>query len=199
MTSRRPPLANVPNAANSPHRVSNSAAGKRARPRSQIDLAFGQPPPKRQVVGLEDVPMNFGMQRPVPQMSLADENKLFSRRQRHAQATPFEKRLMAVRDQEDGSTQQHQQSRATKQPAEKLDNIRQWQRHYRKAFPGFVFYFDSLPADVRSRSLREVLALGAVSVNPSPFFLSFFFFRFLRSATARCKTVIRVFVLMMHV
>jgi hypothetical protein len=26
-----------------------------------------------------------------------------------------------------------------------------------------VFYFDSLPADVRNRSLREVLALGAVS------------------------------------
>jgi regulatory subunit for Cdc7p protein kinase len=78
--------------------------------------------------------------------------------------TPFEKKLMAVREQKDsGAAQASRNSRYDRASAEKLDNIRQWQRHYRKAFPSFVFYFDSLPADVRNRSLREVLALGAVS------------------------------------
>ena len=83
------------------------------------------------------------------------------------QLTPFEKKLMAVREQKDsGAAQASRNSRYDKASAEKLDNIRQWQRHYRKAFPSFVFYFDSLPADVRNRSLREVLALGAVSFPP---------------------------------
>lgn len=98
----------------------------------------------------------------VPQMGFAEEHKMFnlSRRPQNGQATAFEKKLMAVRDQKAGSSQPRT-SKYEKASAEKLDNIRQWQRHYRKAFPGFVFYFDSLPADVRNRSLREVLALGA--------------------------------------
>lgn len=170
MSSRRPPLANVPNAANSPHRVSNTAVGKRARPGSQIDLAFGQPPPKRQAASREDNTSGVGSPTKarvvVPQMSMGEENKLFSRRPQHVQATAFEKRLIAARDQKD-PTSQPRASKYEKASTEKLDNIRQWQRHYRKAFPGFVFYFDSLPTDVRNRSLREVLALGAVSVDSS--------------------------------
>jgi regulatory subunit for Cdc7p protein kinase len=53
--------------------------------------------------------------------------------------------------------------KAEKAPADTMDSIRQWQRHYRKAFPQFVFYFDSIPEDVRRRFSRQVIALGAVS------------------------------------
>ncbi len=47
---------------------------------------------------------------------------------------------------------------------ERLENVRQWQKHYRKAFPNFVFYFESLPHEVRVRCLKQVNALGAVSL-----------------------------------
>lgn len=48
---------------------------------------------------------------------------------------------------------------------EKLENVRQWQRHYRKAFPEFVFYFESVPHDVRLKCLKQLDALGAVSIR----------------------------------
>lgn len=47
---------------------------------------------------------------------------------------------------------------------EKLENVRQWQKHYRKAFPQFVFYFESVPNDVRAKCLKQAIALGAVSL-----------------------------------
>jgi regulatory subunit for Cdc7p protein kinase len=140
---------------------------------SRIDLLFGQPPAKKQFVDREDhhagagagaAPGSPSKARTMvaPQMSV--ESRMFSRRSHASQMTPFEKKLMAVREQKDsGAAQASRNSRYDRASAEKLDNIRQWQRHYRKAFPSFVFYFDSLPADVRNRSLREVLALGAVS------------------------------------
>lgn len=162
MSSRRPPLANVPNAANSPHRSSNSAAVKRARTRSQMDIVFGQPPPKKQAVDREDIGAGSPLKTRTVGPQMGVESKMFSRRTHSSQVTAFEKKLMAVRDQKD-SASQLRGTKYEKASAEKLDNIRQWQRHYRKAFPSFVFYFDSLPSDVRNRSLREVLALGAVS------------------------------------
>lgn len=44
-----------------------------------------------------------------------------------------------------------------------LETIRQWQKHYRKAFPSFVFYFESLPDEVGLRFSRQILLLGGVS------------------------------------
>ncbi|KAI7978507.1 hypothetical protein EIK77_002058 [Talaromyces pinophilus] len=163
MSSRRPPLANVPNAANSPHRTSNSAAVKRARTGSEmgsrIDLLFGQPPAKKQFVDRED--HHVGGAAPgsptkartmvAPQMSV--ESRMFSRRSNASQLTPFEKKLMAVREQKDSAAAQaSRNSRYDKASAEKLDNIRQWQRHYRKAFPSFV----TVTHVVTSRPIPEV-------------------------------------------
>ncbi|KAH8704929.1 putative G1/S regulator NimO [Talaromyces proteolyticus] len=156
MSTRRPPLANVPNAANSPHHGGNAAV-KRARTGSHVDLnLYGQPPSKKQMVDREDMATHS----PVKTRTIISQNaesKVFSRRTNNAQATAFEKKLIAARDKD----RQPQLRKYEKVTAESLDNIKQWQRHYRKAFPGFVFYFDSIPADVRSRSLREVAALGA--------------------------------------
>ncbi|KAL3430439.1 Dfp1/Him1, central region-domain-containing protein [Aspergillus tetrazonus] len=154
--STRCPLANVPNATNSPHRVGLVPAKRPRTTSAQIDIPYGQPPPKKQVVdvaGAENQPMS---QTKFAALQGTDP-KLFTRKTNNAQPSAFEKKLVAARDKE----RQHQ--KATKQekpPAENI-SIRQWQRHYRKAFPHFVFYFDAVPIDVRSKCSRQVIALGA--------------------------------------
>ncbi|KAL1970045.1 hypothetical protein VTN77DRAFT_6450 [Rasamsonia byssochlamydoides] len=158
MSTRRPPLASVPNATNSPHRGSNTTS-KRPRTGSQLDLAYGQPPPKKQLVDRDDAVTRSPTKSRTTIPYQTAEAKVFSRRTNSSQPTAFEKKLVAARDKERQT--QSKASRYEKASAETLDTIRQWQKHYRKAFPGFVFYFDNIPADVRSRCVREVLALGA--------------------------------------
>lgn len=158
MATRRP-LANVPNATNSPHRTGVLPA-KRARS-AQIEIPYGQPPPKKQVmekIGNES--------RPITCQTTNTDSKLFTRRSNNTNPSAFEKKLVAARDKERQSAAK--QSRTEKAPADTMDSIRQWQRHYRKAFPQFVFYFDSIPEDLRRRCSRQVIALGAVSNNLPP-------------------------------
>ncbi|KAI5286070.1 hypothetical protein KEM52_002156, partial [Ascosphaera acerosa] len=50
---------------------------------------------------------------------------------------------------------------AAKQPTRTYDNLRTWQRHYKRAFPAFVFYFDNVPDELRQRLARQVVSLGA--------------------------------------
>lgn len=165
MSSRRPPLANVPNAANSPHHGGSNAAGvKRANSVSHLVSVFSQPPPKKRMMEKDDAASRSPTKTRTTISGNTAESKVFSRRAPLTQATAFEKKLIASRER-DYRQPQPRGSKYEKTSAETMDNIRQWQRHYRKAFPGFVFYFDSIPTDVRSRSLREVLALGAVSFN----------------------------------
>ncbi|KAL4978783.1 Dfp1/Him1, central region-domain-containing protein [Aspergillus desertorum] len=155
MSTRRP-LANVPNATNSPHRVGLVPAKRPRMTSAQVDIPCGQPPPKKQVVdgtGVENQPTG---QTKFAALQGTDP-KLFTRKTNSAQPSAFEKKLVAARDKE------RQLQKATKQerpPAENI-SIRQWQRHYRKAFPHFVFYFDAVPIDVRSKCSRQVIALGA--------------------------------------
>src|SRR5262249_7993415 len=49
--------------------------------------------------------------------------------------------------------------------AEAVENIRirAWLRHYRKAFPGYVFFFESVPDEWKPRLAKQVHHLGAVS------------------------------------
>lgn len=161
MSTRRPPLASVPNATNSPHHRPMVVPAKRSRhANNQLDIPYGQPPPKKQAVeGPEqDARSPAGAK---PSACNAADSKLFSRRASNSQPSAFEKKLVAARDTE--KQPQLKGSRHEKPPAETLDTIRQWQRHYRKAFPQFVFYFDSIPVDLRTKFARQVLALGAVS------------------------------------
>ncbi|KAJ5612798.1 hypothetical protein N7510_005992 [Penicillium lagena] len=156
MSTRRP-LANVPNATNSPHR-SGLVPAKRARP-TQIEIPYGQPPPKKQVTETD-------ARSPTRTKSIstayqgADSRQLFAaRRSNNATPSAFEKKLVAARDKD--RPPQTKAAKTEKPSAETLDTIRQWQRHYRKAFPQFVFYFDSIPEDVRRKCSRQVTALGA--------------------------------------
>lgn len=156
MSTRRP-LANVPNATNSPHRAGLVPA-KRARS-GQIEIPFGQPPPKKVVMDAVEQDRSRLI------VHQGTESKLFARRSNNANPSAFEKKLVAAREKE--RMPQQKGSRTEKPSADTMDTIRQWQRHYRKAFPQFVFYFDSIPEDVRRKFSRQVVALGAVSLSIS--------------------------------
>ncbi|EMC99505.1 hypothetical protein BAUCODRAFT_82627 [Baudoinia panamericana UAMH 10762] len=149
MTSRRAPLANVPQAVNSPFRNGVVGSGKR----SNAHLGHGgqgQPPAKKQVIELSD----------------DDTENVDPRKRNGVPPTAFEQKLAAAREKkvavQQPTTQQANTERTQKDlAADDVDAVRQWQRYYRRQFPTFVIYFDNLPDDVRSRTLRQILLLGA--------------------------------------
>lgn len=161
MTNRRVPLGDVPNAVNSPFRAVAAAASKRSRAQleAQEDISYDhQPGAKRQAV--EDVRL---IQRSTHQKQALQslEGRIFNRRPTNAQPTAFERKLLAAR--EDVSKQRV--DRKDKVSNEQRGDIRQWQKHYKKLFPSFVFYFESVPEDVRIYCSKYIKLLGAVSLS----------------------------------
>ncbi|KAJ6160751.1 hypothetical protein N7470_004147 [Penicillium chermesinum] len=145
MASRRP-LANV----------SNSPA-KRVRS-NQLEVPYGQPPAKKQAMEPEEQETRSPA-RSRPTVLNGTDSKLFTKRSNHSNPSAFEKKLVAAREKDRSSHVRG--AKGEKHSADTLDTIRQWQKHYRKAFPQFVFYFDSIPEDVRRKFSRQVVALGA--------------------------------------
>ena len=173
-SSRRVPLGNVPNAANSPFRSVATAISKRSRDQvdAQGDFAYdSQPRAKRQA--LEDGRVNLRIS-PRKQAVQSAESRVFNKRPLHAQPTPFEKKLLAsakenkdIQKLEQHIEQRVQQrvERQGKASHEALEDIRQWQRHYKRSFPTFVFYFESLPEEIRVKCSKWIRSLGAVSIT----------------------------------
>ncbi|KAH9827819.1 zinc finger protein [Teratosphaeria destructans] len=157
MASRRAPLANVPNAVNSPFRNLAATGGKRTR---AADAVYGQPPAKKQVIEIvDDDGENLDPKRRSG-VAIGAQDKVdepFSRRS-NAPPTAFERKLAAARERKPSVQQQPHRSL---KDAQNIDSIRQWQKHYRKQFPSFVIYFDNVPDDVRSRTVRQIQSLGA--------------------------------------
>ncbi|KAF2203588.1 hypothetical protein GQ43DRAFT_438708, partial [Delitschia confertaspora ATCC 74209] len=149
MTSRRVPLANLQNATNSPLRVAN-VGGKRQRSHAseQRDLPYGQPPPaKKQIVEVDD----------------AEARRNGLQRRSGAPPTSLQKRLEAAREVKQVPKQLEKSQRTAE--TQNLETIRQWQRHYKKMFPQFVFYFESIPEDMRSKVSRQLHTLGSKEVK----------------------------------
>jgi len=147
MTSRRQVLADIPNAINSPNRGLAPLGNKRPRSYAadQRELAYGQPPPaKKQLLQTEDqeARRNSLLQRTGNQPPTALQRKLEAVRDARQPARPTEKRQIQAN----------------------LEDIRQWQRHYRKIFPQIVFYFDNVPQDICEKVKRQVKNLGSVCV-----------------------------------
>lgn len=159
MSGRRVPLSSNPNAANSPYRVATAAAKqKRSYATIQREETYGQPPPaKKQMVKVNQT----GPRSPTRQ-SLANntEGRVFTRKSNTVQPNAFARKLEALRVK---PIQQIHAAADTKAAEENLDTIKQWQRHYRKVFPKFVFYFESVSEDSRIKFSKQVTALGAVS------------------------------------
>ncbi|KAL1306074.1 hypothetical protein AAFC00_004197 [Neodothiora populina] len=166
MSSRRVPLANNTAAVNSPFRTIAAVSGKRTRANNPEarDILHGQPPSKKQAIDTTEYDENTAP-RTLTRQSLAQqeaEAKLFMRKPTNAAPTAFEKKLAAARDKKPTTTTSTQKvdPRVQKQ-GDSLETIRQWQKHYKKAFPQYVFYFESVPEDVRSKVSRQIQYLGA--------------------------------------
>jgi regulatory subunit for Cdc7p protein kinase len=143
MSNRRVPLANLHNATNSPLRAA-AVGGKRQRSHAseQRDVTYGQPPPKKQMVEVDDA-----------------ESRRYGLGRRSAAPTALQKKLEAARE---GKAISKQADKSQRGVNENLETIRQWQKHYRKMFPSFVFYFESIPDEMKYRVSKQVQALGAV-------------------------------------
>ncbi|EAS35840.3 G1/S regulator [Coccidioides immitis RS] len=150
MSNRRPPLADVPNATNSPHR-GGLLATKRSRPlNSQADKGLAQPPLKKQILHRDGDPKS-----PRKFVCQPAETKLFARKN-NAQPTAFERKLAAAREKQSSQSM----SKPKKNATDSAESIRQWQKHYLKVFPTFVFYFDSVAEEVRHKWAKEITRLG---------------------------------------
>lgn len=163
MSTRRP-LANVPNATNSPRRAP-LLTGKRAHPGiSQNEGGYYyEPPLKKQVLDYGDTTARTLFQKPTSQVQ---DSKLFARKS-NAPTSAFEKKLAAARDKGDQPIQSSfkvAKDAKTGMTTADVENIRMWQKYYRKVFPTFVFYFESIPDDARYKASRQIAALGAVSL-----------------------------------
>lgn len=176
MASRRAPLADVPNAVNSPFRTIAAGSGKRTRAQAGElrEGVYGQPPTKRQAIAIpgtdgENLDPAYKYVVPVTTKDRLDEP--FAKRSNPAPPTAFEKKLASVRERKPATSQQRN-DRPHKTPAsgnsqverpqgDSLDSVKQWQKHYRRQFPIFVFYFESVPEDVRVKAMRQINSLGA--------------------------------------
>ncbi|KAF2874307.1 sporulation-specific protein 6 [Massariosphaeria phaeospora] len=147
MSTRRVPLGNLQNATNSPLRVP-AVGGKRQRSHAseQRDLSYGQPAAKKQIIEVDD----------------AESRRHGLVRRSGAPPTALTKKFEAAREVK--AVPRHAE-KSQRQQNENLETIRQWQRHYRRMFPQFVFYFESVPADLKPKISKQIQMLGAHEVK----------------------------------
>jgi regulatory subunit for Cdc7p protein kinase len=160
MSGRRVPLSSNPNAVNSPYRPAAQAGSKQKRSYATIqrEEAYGQPPPAKKQMLENHQPLRTPPRQSTTQSSL--EGRVFTRKPNASQPSIFEKKCVAAREKP-----QQTLIKAERTSEENLETIRQWQKHYRKIFPSFVFYFESVPEDIRVKYTKQVLNLGAVSYS----------------------------------
>lgn len=165
MSNKRVPLANVPNAANSPYRSNAAVTTKRSRleNEAQEELVFEQQPlAKRQA--LENFQSRFHTP-PRKQSFQHLENRVLNKKSAGSQFTDLKRKLDTAKERQQSRQKVERQEKSA---TESIDTIRQWQKQYRKVFPEFVFYFESIPPDVRLKCSKYIRALGAVSCLTPP-------------------------------
>jgi regulatory subunit for Cdc7p protein kinase len=141
MAARRMPLADLQNATNSPLR-SNVIGGKRSRAEPDV---FGQPPPKKHIIEVQG----------------EDSRRHGLIRRSGAPATALTRKLEAARENKLPAKQ-------AQRTQTDISNVRQWQNHYRKLFPQFIFYFDSVSSLQKDKIMSRAMILGSVClVAPS--------------------------------
>ncbi|KHN99094.1 G1/S regulator [Metarhizium album ARSEF 1941] len=151
MSSRRVPLTSNPNVANSPLRGPSSlhafAKQKRSYANIQREEAYGQPPPVKKQV------LDNGTQRAVRSPSKASRTQVLVQR---ASTRPVTKERVA------------RATPASTRTVQDVDTEKEvWKKHHRAKFPKMVFYFESIPDDIRAKLTKRVNYLGA---RQEPFF-----------------------------
>jgi len=160
MSSRRVPLSSNLNAVNnSPYRAPASKQ-KRSYANIQREDSYGGQPPAKKLM-LQTHQAHRTPPRQQNSHLSAAEGKLFTRKSNSSHQSAFERKLVAARERERPAQQTI--IRAEKTSEENLETIRAWQKHTRRQFPKFVFWFESGSEDVRHKCTRQVIALGAVS------------------------------------
>lgn len=155
MSTRRAPLSSNPNAVNSPYRAPAVASKqKRSYAHLQREDAYGQPPPAKKQM------LDTHTSRTPPRASTQSypEGRVLTRKS-NTQFSSFERRAAPSTR----NTAHQSVKKSEKTPEQDLETIRQWQKHYQKQFPSFVFFFESVPEDQRAKYIKQVVALGAVS------------------------------------
>ncbi|KJZ74647.1 hypothetical protein HIM_05997 [Hirsutella minnesotensis 3608] len=161
MSSRRAPLTSNPNVVNSPLRGASALASYAKQKRSyatiQREEAYGQPPPiKKQA-------LENGAHRPVrsPSKTTVSRTQILVQR---APATTTRSSTVAARERLSRASNTTSASRG----GQDVDNEKEmWKKHYRAKFPKMVFYFESIPDDVRAKLTKRVTYFGA---RQEPFF-----------------------------
>lgn len=163
--SRRAPLSTLPNAINSPYH--GVGTGKRQRP--QREVTYGQPPPiKKQIV---EVTVKTPVRHSHQESRIARKQALRARGGVGGSPTAFHNAAADPRQHHHHHHHQQQQQAQRKVAGRhgdaqtNLDNVRAWQRHYKKAFPTYVFYFESIPDDVAAKCQKQINVLGAVCLD----------------------------------
>ncbi|RDA90979.1 hypothetical protein CP533_3110 [Ophiocordyceps camponoti-saundersi (nom. inval.)] len=150
MSTRRAPLASNPNAANSPLRGASSLPCYAKQKRFQREDAYVQPPPvKKQALenGSQRAIRSPG--RPLPQRAQV----LVQRTSTSATRSANKDRISRA---------------ASVFSAHDADHEKEaWKKHYKAKFPKMVFYFESIPDDVRAKLTKRVTYFGA---RQEPFF-----------------------------
>jgi regulatory subunit for Cdc7p protein kinase len=131
---------------------------------ANVSQQENEPPQKRLAMekGLRDV--NPATPRRASQQPSMAEARVFERGTGESGTNGFQRRLMAAREKTSGM-------KVTKNVVEqpnKEESIRTWQKHYRKLFPTFSFYFDGVSDEARARFLRQISTLGAVCLGSQP-------------------------------
>ena len=135
--SNRIPLANIQHATNSPLRP-NAVGGKRQRPLAGDQREnYGQPPAKKHIIAVDD----------------AESRRNGLIRRSGAPATALTRKLEAAREPKPAPKTQRQSG--------DIETIRQWQKHYRKLFPSFRFYFDTVSSDQKQKIMSKAAILGS--------------------------------------
>lgn len=165
MASRRAPLSNVPGAINSPFRGLAPISGKRTRAQAgeQKESIYGQPPAKKQALEAATEDEENVDPRRRSRLSVTALDKLeepFSKKRPGHIPTELEKKLASAREKKP-TPQPSRTDRPQSKHVDNLESIRQWQKHYRRQFPYFVFYFDNVQEDVRHKHMRQIISLGA--------------------------------------
>ncbi|RMD44008.1 hypothetical protein DV735_g1131, partial [Chaetothyriales sp. CBS 134920] len=168
--TRRPPLQAIPNAANSPHRLLTTSGSKRPRAQANVPQQQENEPPSKRLAtdksALNSGPSTPGRRLPTPHQT---EGRVFERGTGTSGSTAFQNRLVAAREKVTGlrvtkNVTTASTTAAAAVPAAEDDKeamVRQWQKHHRRLFPTFRFYFeDSVGSDARRRFMRQISQLG---------------------------------------
>ena len=162
MSASRPraPLASIPNATNSPHPTIFHST-KRQRAQANLSHQENEPPQKRQMVEKHNSSVQLATpRRKIPPSTV--EGRVFERGSANGQPTAFQRKLVAAR----GRATTLKVTKNLEAPIpQNIETIRQWQKHYRKLFPDYTFYFESIPEDLKARFSRQITSLGAVRLS----------------------------------